>query len=242
MTYSMSDIYNSLTSEKRKADGSMTAFVFRPISYPVSWLFLRLGVSPNGVTYVSMLFCVIAFILTLFPVVVFHWLAIAFFFVFAVLDCADGNMARTIGKKTVYGGFVDAMGGYLAYSTQLFSVGLSCYLLADDSFMGVALPWDTATWVLLGGFAACGNSLMRLFFQAMKNAEITAGVIRTPGKDKRFSEEIGVTGYLPVLYAIGFATQTLSFVLVAYTFVYAGGLLLTTFKLIRRVSTSRQAV
>ncbi len=148
-------------------------------------------------------------------------------------------MARTIGKKSVYGGLVDAIGGYLAYSTQLFSIGLSCYLLAGDLFFGYTLFWGSATWVLLGGFAACSNLLMRLFHQTMKNAELSAGMTSLPGKEKRFSEEVGITGYLPVLYAIGFFTHWLPLVLIVYTLIYVGGFVLTTIKLIRRVSSAK---
>lgn len=239
MNYSMKDIYKSLTPEKRKADGTMTRCLYRPVSYPVSWLFLRLGFTPNGVTYASALFCLVAFALALFPNPVCHWTAIAFFFVFAVFDCVDGNMARTMGKKTVYGGWVDAAGGYLAYATELFAMGCTCLAANGDSFLGIALPWGKATWIFLGGLAATSNVIMRLFHQAMKNAELNAGIAGAPAKEKRLSEEIGITGYLPVLYAVGFATGFLPAVLAAYTLVYAGGFAVTTLKQVKKVSGAK---
>lgn len=236
MSYTMKDILASLTPEKKKSDGTMTAFVYRPLSFPASWLFLKLDFSPNAVTGISALFCLAAFALALFPVSACHWTAIAFFFVFAVLDCTDGNMARTIGKKTVYGGWVDAAGGYLAYTTELFAIGLSCFFANNGALLGYALPWGKATWILIAAVAISSNLLMRLFHQALKNAEIAAGLTVAPGKEKRFSEEIGITGYLPVFYAAGFATGTLPFVLVAYTAIYAGGFAVTSLKQIRKVA------
>ncbi len=242
MKYTLKDIYNSLTPEKRKADGTMTTFLYRPVSYPVSWVFLRLRWSPNSVTYLSAVCCVIAFIASLFPFTVFHSMAIALFLVFAVLDCADGNMARTLKLKTTYGGWVDAAGGYLAYGTILFSMGLSAYFRNGDEYrlfvsgITVVLPWGSATWILLGGLAAVSNTLMRLFYQAFKNAELNAGIPVLPGREKRFSEEIGITGYLPLLYAVGFATGQLPMVLAVYTLVYTGGFILTTLKLTGKVT------
>jgi phosphatidylglycerophosphate synthase len=236
MSYTMKDILASLTPEKKKSDGTMTACVYRPLSFPVSWFFLKLGFSPNAVTGISALFCLAAFVLALIPVTACHWIAIAFFFAFAVLDCTDGNMARTIGKKTVYGGWVDAAGGYLAYTTELFAIGLSCFFAGDGSLLGYVLPWGKATWILIAAIAISANLLMRLFHQALKNAEIAAGLTVAPGKEKRFSEEIGITGYLPVLYAAGFATGTLPFVLAAYTAIYAGGFAVTSLKQIMKVA------
>jgi len=238
MKYTMKDIYGSMTEAKRKSDGTMTAFLYRPLSYPASWAFLALGISPNAVTYVSMAFCAAAFALSLVPHIACHWIAIAFFLVFAVLDCADGNMARTLNKKSLYGSWVDAAGGYLAYATQLFSIGLSCFAFTGDSFLGVPLPWGGATWILFGAFAACCNLLMRLFHQSMKNADLAAGLPFVPEREKRLSEEIGVTGYLPALYAAGLATGLLPLVLVCYTLVYGGGFLLMTIRQIKKVSRS----
>ena len=242
MQYTLKDIYNSLTPEKRKSDGTMTSFLYRPISYLASWLFLRLHITPNSVTYISGASCIAAFILALFPIVTFHRIAIGLFLLFAVLDCADGNMARTLKKKTVYGGWVDAAGGYLAYATLLFSMGLSAFFRNQDSFIipctGTEitnLPWGSATWILLGAFAALANSLMRLNHQAFKNAELLSGKTILPGKSKRFSEEIGITGYLPLLYLAGFETGYLPAVLAVYTLIYAGGFALSTLKLIIKV-------
>jgi hypothetical protein len=117
-------------------------------------------------------------------------------------------------------------------------MGLTCFLANGDSFLGFALPWGRATWILLAGLAVATNLLMRLFHQALKNVEIAAGMTVTPGKEKRFSEEIGITGYMPMLYAVGFATGWLPVVLCLYTLIYTGGFALTTLKQARKVSAA----
>jgi len=154
-------------------------------------------------------------------------------------------MARTIGKKTVYGGWVDAAGGYLAYATLLMAMGFSCYFTQGNSLAFPAfstriggLPWKEATWILVGSIAALSNTLMRLFHQSFKNAELTAGIPFKQGAEKRFSEEIGVTGYLPLLYLVGYESGYLAFVLVAYTAVYTLGFAVSTLKELIKVAKS----
>lgn len=183
MQYTLKAIYNSLPAEKRKSDGTMTRYLYRPLSIPASWLFLRIGMTPNAVTVMSGFLCVVAFCLSLFPAVLCQRVAIYLYLAFAVLDCADGNMARAIGKKTVYGGWVDAAGGYLAYATLLLSMGLACLYRAGDAFtlplLGLSitpLPLHTALWVLIASVGATANTLMRLFHQSFKNASLLEGL------------------------------------------------------------------
>ncbi len=243
MRYTMKAIRESLTPEKRKSDGTMTRFLYRPLSVPASWFFLRLGLSPNAVTVMSAFLCLVAFVLALFPVIACHRAAIALFLAFAVLDCADGNMARAIGKKTVYGGWFDAVGGYLAYATILLSMGLSSFYRSPETATGFGLdslvsviPFHEATWILAAAVAAVANTLMRLAHQSFKNASSAAGREAEIGAEKRFSEEIGVTGYLPLLYLAGYEAGFLPVVLIAYTLVYSGGFILSTGKLALKAS------
>lgn len=231
--YTLKDVTASLTEEKRRADGTVTKFFLRPVSYPVSVLALNLGISPNAVTYFSALCCLVAVVFALTKIFSLHIAAAVLFLVFGILDCADGNMARTLGKKSVYGGAVDAAGGYTAYTTELFSMGLSAWFFTDK-----------ALWLLIGAAAAAANILMRLFYQAFKNAELSAGIQPVQGKEKRFSEEIGVTGYMPVLYLAGLLLPFLHTALIAvlpviisvYALIYCGGFAVTTIKLVKKVS------
>ena len=123
MKYTFKEIYRTLTPEKRKSDGTMTAVLYRPLGYPVSWFFLNIGIQANTVTLLSALCCIAAFFCALFPASLLHWVAIILFGVFAVGDCADGTMARAAKQNTTYGGWADAAAGYLAYTTLLLSLG-----------------------------------------------------------------------------------------------------------------------
>ncbi len=243
MKYSLKDITASLSPEKKRADGTVTTLLLRPLSWPAAWIFLALGFTPNGVTALSVLFCAAALILSFFPVPLLHALAVVLFFAFGVLDCADGNMARTIGSRNPYGGWVDAAGGYFAYFAQLTAMGLSCALPGGNDLIipvigtvlieGAAFP---GVWILASSLAISANLLMRVYHQAFKNAELQAGIARAPGREKRFSEEIGITGYMPVLYGLGLAFGALPWVILLYLGIYGGGFLLTALKLFRKAS------
>jgi phosphatidylglycerophosphate synthase len=243
MNHSLRSIRAAQNPEKLATDGFMTRFVYRPLAYPSSWLFLRLGLRPNQVTYASAMVCLAGFICALIPSPFFHLYALLAFLVFAVLDCADGTMARAIGAKTTFGGFVDAAGGYLAYTVEISAMGFFCLYLYPDGEAGLPLgliarlPWGGASWVILSMTSASANILMRLFFQAHKNAEIEGGMARGTGisGEKRLSEEIGVTGFLPVLIALGYYCGLLPPVLFLYSAVYVGGFLLSSVRLFSKI-------
>ncbi len=234
--YSVKDISSSMTDEKRRADGTVTKFLLRPLSYPVAAAALNLGITPNAVTCFSALCCIAAAGLAMTGNIHLHIAAAALFLLFGILDCADGNMARTLGKKTVYGGAIDAAGGYTAYTTQLFAMGLSACLLTGSP-----------RWFLPAAYAAAANILMRLFHQSFKNAELSAGMVPVQGKEKRFSEEIGVTGWMPLLYLAGLLlflfggdgfAPVLPAVLLAYALIYCGGFAVTSLKLIKKAAAT----
>lgn len=73
---------------------------------PAARLLARLGVSPDAVTIAGSLL-VVAAALVLFPLGQLFWGAIAVaFFVFA--DSLDGILARTTGRTSVWGAFLDS--------------------------------------------------------------------------------------------------------------------------------------
>jgi phosphatidylglycerophosphate synthase len=238
--HTMRDIVASLPPEKRAADGFWTRFVLRPISFPASWLLLRLGLSADAVTYVSALLCVAGFVFIAAGGALFTWTGIVLFFIFGILDCADGNMARVIGKPNPWGEWVDAFGGYIAYATILLSLGIAAETLSGSSIPGVqgyVLPWKGGGWMLIGALASCANLLMRLLYQSFRATQPDPGK-KAVGGEKKLSETIGITGLLVPLFAIGYATGFLAWVLVAYTVIYGGGCLLVALKLVRKVEKS----
>ncbi|MDR3122889.1 MAG: CDP-alcohol phosphatidyltransferase family protein, partial [Treponema sp.] len=127
MAYTFKDIIDSLPPEKRRSDGLWTRFVLRPLSVPLVWLALRLRLSANGVSYLSVLFSVAGgvlfsqkgFVLPLWGAVLLN--------IFSLLDCVDGGVARTTKTAGPWGGWADAVTGFIAYTAVFLSTGVYLY-------------------------------------------------------------------------------------------------------------------
>lgn len=232
--FTLKEIRLSLPVEKNKADSFWTRGILRPLSLPVSWVFLRLGLRANTVSYISAVLCLFAgffyasgsFSLQLIGVVLFN--------LFAVFDCADGNMARVTKTSGPQGGWADALGGYIAYVAVLLSLGVAA---AGQNSPFASIKPAPEFWVLLGGLAASANLLMRLAYQGYRNIsnQQEADVKKAVSLEKTLSENLGITGILMPLLLLILANGLLGYLLVFYTLFYGGGCFLTLVKLIRKV-------
>ncbi len=74
-------------------------YMYRTISYPISFLFFRLGFSPNFISVISIIILCIA------PLLFFVYsplLGFLFFIASYLLDFCDGNVARVIERKKIF--------------------------------------------------------------------------------------------------------------------------------------------
>jgi len=231
---SMQQIRDSLPADKNRADSLWTRHVLRPASVPVAWFCLRLGLRANTVSYLSALICIGAAFLFGSGAIGWALLGALLFNLFSVLDCADGNMARATGTNGPYGGWADAVGGYVAYMTVLLSLGYAA-AVRDAAVLG----WQPAVtlWVLFGGIAAAANMLMRLAYQSYRNIapEGEGAARKSIGLEKMLSENLGITGLLMPVLLIGLIFRGLGYVLLFYTAFYSLGCAATMMKLIWKV-------
>ncbi|MCL2805224.1 MAG: CDP-alcohol phosphatidyltransferase family protein, partial [Treponema sp.] len=226
------DIVASLPREKVKQDGLWTRFVLRPLSFPVSWLALRLKLSPAFISYFSGFLCVIGGILFAWPrdqvffgsipSSLFAAIGVILFNIFAVMDCVDGNMARVSGKAGPWGGWADAVMGFIAYTSVFFATGLYVY-------------WETLWWpaLLITGLTSSANLLTRVAYQIYKNieGETAHGSVSF---ERILAENVGITGFLMPLILIfhftGFLPGFWGIIFFNAAF-YGGGCVFTIFKL-----------
>jgi phosphatidylglycerophosphate synthase len=237
--YSMKDITSSLPPEKIKEDGLWTRFVLRPVSFPVSWLTLRMGLSPSFVSYFSAFLCIIGGILFAWPRYhvflginpspLFAGIGVILFNVFSVLDCVDGNMARVSGKASPWGGWADAVMGFIAYTCVFFASGL--YLF-----------WETLWWpvLLITGLTSSANLLSRVAYQIYKNiaGESAHGSVSF---ERMLAENAGITGFLmPLLLIFHFCNflPGMWFIIWFNAAFYGGGCAVTVIKLAKKAVKS----
>jgi phosphatidylglycerophosphate synthase len=232
---SMARIVATLPAEKRN-DTPWSKFVLRPLSFPAAWVFLALGWGPNAVTYLAVLFCLIGFLFLAAGPYWAVWVGLGCFFLFGVLDCADGNVARARRTASPWGEWVDAFGGYAAYTTILLGAGAVSQGMSAGTLPGIAgwsLPWSGG-WTLVGGVAAAANLFMRTIYQSHRAIKPDPKR-QSVGEEKNLSNHLGITGMLLPALAVGVALHVLPWVLAAYTVFYGGGCLVVSVRLIRRV-------
>jgi len=174
--WTLEDLRSALPAEKNRADAYWTRWVLRPLSYPVSWLFLRWGWSANAVSYLSAGVALLGGVFLSLPYLRFQVLGAVLLNFFAVLDCADGNIARVTETTGPWGAWADALGGYVAYVVTLLGSGMAAELvsvtLPSIVFCIPEFLWPRGGWVLLGGLAASANLLMRLSYQQYRTLQL----------------------------------------------------------------------
>jgi phosphatidylglycerophosphate synthase len=241
-SYSFKEIISSYVPEKKAADGPWTRFVLRPLSFLFTKIFLSLGLSPNAVSYISTVLSMAGFFLLAFGGIPLTYLGFFLFFLFGILDCADGNMARTIrrrngtGEGGPYGEWVDAVSGYVAYAAFFLGIGgAGARSPAETVSASAFLRFSPggAFWALAAGAALAGNLLMRLAFQSYR-AAVPAGEARSKtGGERKFSESIGITGFLVPFSAAAYALGCLWIVISLYTVIYCGGFFFIILKIMK---------
>jgi hypothetical protein len=86
---------------------------------------------------------------------------------------------------------------------------------------------------------------MRAIVQSHRTVAISRAVTKStpaekPGTEKRFSENLGITGLLVPLYAMGLGTGTLPWVLLFYAAFYGLGSLFVITKLVLSTSHDKE--
>ena len=226
MAYTFKDIIDSLPPEKRRSDGLWTRFVLRPLCVPFVWLALRLGLSANGVSYLSALFSVTGgvlvsqagFVLPLWGAILLN--------IFSILDCADGGVARVTKTASPWGGWADAVMGFIAYTAVFLSTGVYVFLRTG---------W---WWILVvAGLTSSANLLARVAYQIYKNieGETAHGSVSF---ERKLAENVGVTGLMMPGLLVCHCVGGMEYIVAFNLLFYAGGCGATILKLMHKAKSS----
>ena len=110
-----------LRSASRLGDGAYSAAVVRPLSRIGTRMALRIGLTPNLITAISLAVGILAGLLILTGNAA-GWIAAALLLQLAlVIDCMDGEVARFTRRFSAFGGWLDGIGDrikeYLVFAT-----------------------------------------------------------------------------------------------------------------------------
>jgi phosphatidylglycerophosphate synthase len=120
-------VRRSYPAEKRweELSGELPALlIFRPLSFLVTPLFLRAGLSANAVSCLGGALAVAMFAVAWRGGAHAHWAVFALGFAVQLLDCVDGNVARVRREVSARGQFLDLLVGQLYGILLLASLGL----------------------------------------------------------------------------------------------------------------------
>ena len=102
----------------------------------------RSSISPNALTAAGVSLCAVAAVLVYFEYkneYLFYWLGGAVFVIGSILDILDGALARTSGKGTTFGAFLDSTTDRISEGFMLGAIGLVFYRHADEVALAFAM-------------------------------------------------------------------------------------------------------
>lgn len=111
-------------------------FFARVLAPPVAWLALKLGLSADAVTFLSVLSGVAGALAFACPEVRALWMAVSLLQISYLLDCVDGDVARARGTSSVDGYLRDTLRHYLMNPLVFACLGFE------------VVQRNPATWVL----------------------------------------------------------------------------------------------
>jgi phosphatidylglycerophosphate synthase len=186
------------------------ALIYRPLSFFLTIPFMLLGCPP---ALISLLGFVLALSL---PILAWYGVGAGIVaglaMLFHILDCVDGNVARTSGRTSKIGAYIDF------FSDLIFRV---CFyaamgLLADGAVAG----WGLAIGVLSAWLALAARAC-RLYAQRGHADE----AVTPPAKPSSLSDRVigfasGLDGFTPMLLLLSAYFQSLT-ILLTYLLVFS---------------------
>lgn len=229
INYSPKYFRDNMPEWKRKKDPISCRYFYRPLSFFTASLCAKLGISANTVSYVSGWVAVLGCICFLPPLRWCHILGAVLFNVWLLMDCTDGNIARSY-KRQPFGDFADALSSYMLVGLMSIFMGFAVFFDGGVLFER-GNPWI----ILIGAIGSVSDTMMRLMYQkylANERAMVDKGImpkendVRTDHSQVsslrvRLEMELGIAGFLPLSILLGAIYNFLDIVCL-YTFFYYG--------------------
>ena len=169
------EVYDRVLPESKRASDRQNiilAKVVRPLSIYLTLPLLEKDVKATTVTKFSVAVSLVGFALLMLghsmALNILGWFC---FFMWAVLDCVDGNIARFKNQCSSMGELWDAFGGYVAMVLTYFGGGIAAYF--DQNYITFCEPYFL---LILGGATAIMSIFPRMIMhkkRAMGEKEST---------------------------------------------------------------------
>ncbi len=231
----------SMPDWKKKKDPILVHYITRPISFYISAALANIGITANDVSYFSGLVAIAGALCYLFNSHMMNIIGASLVFLWLLLDCVDGNLARSV-RRQPFGDFADALSSYILVGVIITAMGYAAFQEG-----GLIIPAGNTWIILLGAFGSSADTMMRLIYQKYRdnNRQLTDENIIPPSGDEfkdhskvgdwkvRLNMELGIAGLFTVLIILGSIFSFLD-VVVLYGFCYYGVSCLGTYVLFVR--------
>jgi phosphatidylglycerophosphate synthase len=144
--------YYGQTKEQVERRFLFYRFIYRPLSFPLTALAIRIGASANAVTMVNLALLVLALAALCYGERAALLVGAALFFAYFILDFVDGNIARYHGQSSFFGKLIDGMVDTLSF--LVFAAAAWGNARSGYSLLGAELE-------ILLGIAATISALLR---------------------------------------------------------------------------------
>ena len=220
MTYK--EIYDLAMPKAKREQEKTNIWVYlavRPLSILATMPFIGTSVKPTTITKWSVLFSVIGFALYSFDasmtMKIIGW---SFFFLWAVLDGVDGNLARCTNKCSAFGELWDATGGYAAMVLMYLAAGMAAFF--DNNLWNYC---DNYWLLIMGGATALFSIFPRLIMHKRKNIGIEDKKTENISNKSKFGLKqiialnfVSASGFLQVILLVATITHTLNIFIGVY--------------------------
>ena len=217
---------DSIPEWKRKKDPLIARFFYRPISFGISAICANFGINANAISYFSAIIGLISCVFIAMHNNVVNIVGAILINIWLILDCVDGNLARSV-KKMPFGEFADGVSSYLLVAFLGIAIGINAYYNG-----GLFISKFNVLCVICGALVSIFDSVTRLVFQKYKVEELkicsysaNKKVEETSKKRtslvERIQEAMGIGGWLPTFILVGIIFHFMELVLI-YCFIFYG--------------------
>jgi phosphatidylglycerophosphate synthase len=132
------NLHLSDTKTEKTIDNHLQAkYIARPVSYRLAWLFIRLGVTANAITVLTLLVVIVGGMCIGFGTYTSVVLGAIIMTIGYVLDYVDGTVARATNTITNLGRYLDRTCDEVVETIIPISVGVGLYV-SDCAFLGMS--------------------------------------------------------------------------------------------------------
>ncbi len=233
------EIYDIAVPQRKRREEHLNlllAIALRPASIIVTAPLIKTKVKPVTITKISIVCLLISCVLISFgKTVLFRLLGWWWLYLWGVLDCVDGNLARCTNQCSQVGDLWDTVGGYIAMIVIYFSAGIAAFF--DSNLITIcAQHW----MLILGGASSIFSIFPRLVMQKKKTYQNASKAVEILSDKENFDLSkmialnlISPIGFIQIIFLVCIIFHLLNIFTLFYFCLNLGVMILSLYSLLK---------